>query len=356
MALNGNGERVVATIFSCAAVAIAATLLRFWCTLTTKKGIHADDWVMLATLLLLLIAQSIIAWGIFTSGRAEDISEILAEYFSSPSPERTVELETYLESLVISYVFVTTALFSAKISICLMYRRMFPLPRYGLTAGILMLFALMSFIAGFVTQACACIPLDAFWHRTKPGKCLNFNLFYLVSGVVDIIIDAAILALPVWVLQTLHLPLRTKLLVTSIFLLGGFAIITNILRVYYSYQPNDQFVSLNETTIWLQIHITMTILCGSTPVYQPIRNGASRMMSKMRDHSRQSWHFLLGDSRPANLSNATSRGIISRDLGASKDATKGYGVEFEGPAGGPTGGHPVDNIKVNTPPLSDRDG
>jgi hypothetical protein len=77
------------------------------------------------------------------------------------------------------------------------------------------------FTAGFVVAFVYCIPLDKFWHPFKPGRCLDFNLFYLLIGVFETVIDIVILILPVRATFNVQLPLKTKLLVSSIFLLGG---------------------------------------------------------------------------------------------------------------------------------------
>lgn len=77
------------------------------------------------------------------------------------------------------------------------------------------------FISAFVVGLVYCIPLDKFWHPFKPGHCLDFNLFYLLIGVFETVIDVVILILPVRATFNVQLPLKTKLLVSSIFLLGG---------------------------------------------------------------------------------------------------------------------------------------
>lgn len=76
-------------------------------------------------------------------------------------------------------------------------------------------------ISAFVVGVVYCIPLDKFWHPFKPGRCLNFNLFYLLIGVFETVIDIAILVLPVRATFKVQLPLKTKLIVSSIFLVGG---------------------------------------------------------------------------------------------------------------------------------------
>ena len=63
---------------------------------------------------------------------------------------------------------------------------------------------------------------------------------FLISGVIDILIDLLILLLPIQRVFKLQLPIRTRVAVAGIFALGGFVIITNSLRIHAIYQPGSQ--------------------------------------------------------------------------------------------------------------------
>lgn len=56
---------------------------------------------------------------------------------------------------------------------------------------------------------------------TKHSTLFNFNTFFFVEAVIDIIIDCAILILPLQAIHGLVITARTKVLLYSIFLLGG---------------------------------------------------------------------------------------------------------------------------------------
>lgn len=76
-------------------------------------------------------------------------------------------------------------------------------------------------ISAFIVGLVYCIPLDKFWHPFAPGRCLNFNLFYLLIGVFETVLDIIILVLPVRATFRVQLPLKTRILISSIFLLGS---------------------------------------------------------------------------------------------------------------------------------------
>ncbi|KAI0376974.1 hypothetical protein F5Y04DRAFT_292308 [Hypomontagnella monticulosa] len=283
MALNESGVSKVTEITICAFIAIIAVVLRFWCKISMKSGIHADDWWILVTLISYMGALSTQLWGFFAGGEGKDIAEITAELKKSPSPEKVLEIENYLEALFLGNTIAYFVLFAAKISICLFYRRIFSVRQYRIQSIILIGISTMWLIGAFVANFCICIPVDLFWHRMKPGRCLNFNQFYLSTGIIETFIDALILALPIRAVFQVQLPLKTKFVVSGIFLLGGFTVITNILRIYYGYQPNAYYVSFKLAELWLVIHIAVAILCACLPVYKPLRALANQLLVRIRD-------------------------------------------------------------------------
>ena len=53
------------------------------------------------------------------------------------------------------------------------------------------------------------------------GECFNFNMYWMAMGVAEVIIDTAILLLPVGVLLDLELSRKQKIALAIIFTLGG---------------------------------------------------------------------------------------------------------------------------------------
>lgn len=146
------------------------------------------------------------------------------------------------KSLFIAYTFVLTSVFAVKLSILYFYRRVFCIDAgYKLASLLLILLSTAWFVSAQIANLVTCIPIDSFWHRTKPGKCFNFSAMYLGTGTVDTLIDFAILILPMHMAYQLHLPTRTRIAVGAIFALGGFVIIAQIVRMIYIYQPHSQY-------------------------------------------------------------------------------------------------------------------
>ncbi|KAK3985128.1 hypothetical protein QBC44DRAFT_374467 [Cladorrhinum sp. PSN332] len=295
--LNGNGIVRLTVQVVCSFVAVVATALRFWCKFRTKQGIHADDWFILATTVSYLSAVSSTIWGLFAGSKGKEISEIAADLMAAPSAEKVTRMENYLESLVICYILFLLTFYLAKIAILLLYRRIFSTQQFRRMCWILMGVSTAFFIAAQVTIFVICIPFNLFWQRTRPvppgGRCLNFDLYSLVVGTMDTVLDVAILVLPVRAVLSLQMPVKTKALLCGIFLLGGFAIITSILRVYYMHQLNETYVNFRETEFFLNIHAATVILCACLPIYTPLRILAGALLARLRDGCRSSVRRLL---------------------------------------------------------------
>lgn len=110
-----------------------------------------------------------------------------------------------------------------KISILLMYRRLFYVDRNFRRLSLLLGIVVLAFwLAGTVAAICSCSP-TRFVSVSPPQarKCFNFNIFWMVTGVVEVVMDTVILALPVRMVWGLHLPRSRKISVLCVFLLGG---------------------------------------------------------------------------------------------------------------------------------------
>lgn len=76
-------------------------------------------------------------------------------------------------------------------------------------------------LAGTLTASLGCMPLDEVWDWTSVPQCIDFNLFWFIMGVLEIVMDTAILILPMRMVMSLHLSRRGKWILAGIFLLGA---------------------------------------------------------------------------------------------------------------------------------------
>jgi hypothetical protein len=128
-------------------------------------------------------------------------------------------------------------------SILTYYTRLFSVkPIYRRLTRLAILLSALCCISGIVGNLATCLPVDAFWHpKAKSRTCLNIHSVTLAFGVADTIIDVFILALPLHMAFALHLQLRKRIALASIFVLAGFCIVTNIVRLQLTYIPDKRF-------------------------------------------------------------------------------------------------------------------
>ena len=119
---------------------------------------------------------------------------------------------------------------TTKISILLLYRRLFHAGRsrtnrlyataYWSAAGLTMLYPVIMFIV----MAAACRPVSFWWEQylgSTDGTCIDVVLFYLVFGVVNMIVDIVILTVPIPRILALQLNKRKKFSIMGVMLLGS---------------------------------------------------------------------------------------------------------------------------------------
>ncbi|KAI1823889.1 hypothetical protein F4861DRAFT_301591 [Xylaria intraflava] len=282
------------------AISTAAVLLRFWCKISLKSGIHADDWWILATLLSFYGAQSATLWGLIKGiGVLPKGAFVVGPVPSIMEDKRPAN---YLESLFIFFTITLFTLYAAKISVCLLYRRIFATRSYLTLSTIAMGVATAWFVSVFIVNLIICIPVDLFWNRKKGEECLNFDLFYLLIGIFETIIDTLILVLPIRAVSNLKMSLKTKIVVSGIFLVGGITVITNISADLWV----PAICAICQAVLWTEIHIAVVILCACLPVYRPVLTGLGCCYSWLRERLQFSIQTLRPSQTKTRATNTSS--------------------------------------------------
>jgi hypothetical protein len=283
----------------CDVVCVVIVATRFWCKRILKTGIRADDWWTLITVVSYTGLQAALLWGIVNGTRdGAIISDVADNIGAASSAERARMLQNFLKSIYVGNAVMFFVVYAIKMAILLLYKQIFSIPRYKMASNILMGVCTTWFVPAQVTALVHCLPVEVFWDPAhQDGKCLNYNLFFLIVGIIETIIDISILLLPIVVVFKTKMRLKTKFYASGIFLLGVFAIVTNILRVAFSYRPNTEFLDIREIEFWTNIHIVAAVLCACLPVFKPIRDYLSRLIMKPRKSDASSRRYSLSDAK-----------------------------------------------------------
>lgn len=108
-----------------------------------------------------------------------------------------------------------------KLSILLMYARIFPTRNFRIASFVLGGISVAWAIAIIFVSIFQCTPIARAWDKTIPGHCIDLKASFIGNAIPNIITDIAILALPVRVVWGLHANLTHRLSVIGIFLLGS---------------------------------------------------------------------------------------------------------------------------------------
>jgi hypothetical protein len=205
---------------------------------------------------------------------------------------------TYLKVCFATAILYFTLVTAIKISILLLYRRIFSTAYYRLRLHVVCVAVVSWWLTGTLATILSCIPAERLWRGSSVGGyCFNYNIFWMAMGTVELVIDTVILVLPVPMVLGLQLCKKQKVLLAGIFLLGGLCvsplllpsillsspaqellslthlhsvIITGVLRVTYGYKPGSQNVAFSKAELWSSIHVGIAIVCACLPTLRPL--------------------------------------------------------------------------------------
>lgn len=118
-----------------------------------------------------------------------------------------------------------TTLGVTKVSILLMYTRIFPTRPFRIAAIVLGGIAVAWVISIICVSVFQCSPIAKAWHPNLPGTCINLKGSFIGNAVPNILTDIAILSLPVPVVWGLQASPAYRLSVIGLFLLGSLSVL-----------------------------------------------------------------------------------------------------------------------------------
>ena len=98
-----------------------------------------------------------------------------------------------------------------------------------------MAFVVLSTTACVTASIFQCKPIHKAWDLTGtvPGSCIDVNALFYANAGLDIFQDALIYVLPMRMLYQLQVPKRQKIALMMVFAVGGFVVITGMIRLNY---------------------------------------------------------------------------------------------------------------------------
>ena len=125
-----------------------------------------------------------------------------------------------LQTLFASLILYASAITAAKISVLLLYRRIFPVRSFLIAIYVVGALCLLWFGIVVLLALLQCQPISYVWDRSIPGRCINLQAMYYGFTISNMALDITICFMPVRLLWKLSLPVRQRVLLIFILLLG----------------------------------------------------------------------------------------------------------------------------------------
>ncbi|KAJ6190021.1 hypothetical protein N7519_000042 [Penicillium mononematosum] len=204
-------------------------------------------------------------------------------------------LITIAKLLVVYECVYVTTIAVIKVSILLMYCRIFPTREIRMASMVLGGVSIAWGIAIILVSIFQCTPIARAWDTHIPGTCINLKASFIGNAVPNIVTDILILSLPVRVVRRLHASLTQRLSVIGTFLLGSLfvyplllhitglrqwtdwtlsqsVVFTSIYRftTLFEFDPADIAWTLGKSCTWCIVESSAGIISACMPTLRPL--------------------------------------------------------------------------------------
>jgi len=290
-----------------------AVTLRLYSKRMTREKFGLDDWFIITSQVMWYVQYGLQLHSILEGRQATSVTD--------------PHFKAYLKYLYIYGDFYAVCVCITNLSILAFYWRIFSVDAtFRLLAMLLVGLQILWFIPTFLVEALLCAPVHSFWTDPAaiPTKCVYYSTFWIVTMSSETLLDAMILGLSVMWVAKLKLSWQKKFMVSSIFLLGGFVIITNIVRITKSFEPGNQLIDLMLDIFWLDIHVGTSIICACLPTYRPIiTKGISSISGSFQKYYGSSFKTGSGASA-SNPNNSSSKHNDTSGISSNSRDYKNY--------------------------------
>lgn len=155
------------------------------------------------------------------------------------------------------------------------------------------------------------------------AECLDSRSVYLGGSLPNVILDFALVAMPLPYVWRLHAPLAQRVILAGMFALGFFICIVSIVRLTITMNivgSKDTTYDLKDFIMWSVVEINIGLVCSCLPSMRPLLRaiGLSRLFSSIRSHGTPATPATPGVSNNYNQShNNPSRVSRSRKKGST---------------------------------------
>ncbi|KAK8045562.1 hypothetical protein PG993_005586 [Apiospora rasikravindrae] len=249
----------------CLVAAYIAVTLRLYARRLKVQPLGWDDYMILVALLFTTVFVSLCIF-VAAYGMGRHTIVTVLEH-----PERSVP---FAKATLAAGVIYNPALVCTKISILLLYHRLFPGKRLKWACVGVGTFTIAYSITAIMTNIFQCVPVESNWDTTITPHCVDLGAELVAVSSLNVVTDAAILCLPMPIIWRLKTSFRRKLQLTSMFLLGIFVVAVSIIRVTYvsGVSFSDGFWVNTFPSMWSVVESCVAIVAACLPTLRPVFN------------------------------------------------------------------------------------
>ncbi|KAI1332615.1 hypothetical protein F5Y16DRAFT_356053 [Xylariaceae sp. FL0255] len=183
-----------------------------------------------------------------------------------------VELVEFLKLLVISQIIFVVGIALVKLSILLLYLRIFPSKKFKIAVYVLIGVVVSWCITITLLSIFQCKPIEKSYMPWIPGTCIDLVGAEYGSGLPDILTDFFILVLPVTQVLKLKTSKKNKLVVIFFFTIGAFATFASIIRLVVVFQvdhANGTWTGV-DPLVWAVVEQSAAVVSSCLPTLRPL--------------------------------------------------------------------------------------
>ncbi|OAP65557.1 hypothetical protein AYL99_01529 [Fonsecaea erecta] len=190
-----------------------------------------------------------------------------------------------------------------KISIVLLYLRIFPTRKFQILAWAVIAYVVAYCTAAVCTSIWQCNPIAKAWKKTLPGHCIDIGKLWYANSVLTIVADLVLIAMPVNQIVRLKLPLSQKLGLIFVFSLGVFVMACTIIRCVMlgpTTSQKDSVYYQAESNSWTFLEVDVSIICVSLPLLKTPLQRLLPQIFGMRSSSAKSDGYYHGNAHKSS--------------------------------------------------------
>ncbi|KAK0702988.1 hypothetical protein B0T26DRAFT_487944 [Lasiosphaeria miniovina] len=261
MPIVERNHGMVFALFFFTALALVIVSLRIFTRAFVVKRVGPDDYVIVLVMLGLVAYLTACMYQV---------------HYGLGDAVRLDQIKDFLKSLYVTIVLYNANQLLVKLSLVLQYQRVFQTPdNRRFFVGLLILLAIYAVVAETLTVF-TCWPIPAYWDDSVPGgRCLTRSTLHYSLAGLNIVIDFAILLVPIPFLKRLHIAARLRAILLGVFTCGAFSCIVSIVRLKslkdnFSGPIDQQPIIGVDIVLWSGLETSVATICASVPALQAL--------------------------------------------------------------------------------------